>query len=62
MKCHGDGAFVVAEEHGRESLSEAEVTKKEAQIECFIGALRKGVERKRGGKARRGEFIEFLTG
>jgi hypothetical protein len=27
VKCHGDGAFIVAEQHGRESLSEAEVTK-----------------------------------
>jgi hypothetical protein len=27
VKCHGDGAFVVAEEHSRESLSEAKVTK-----------------------------------
>jgi hypothetical protein len=27
VKCHGDGAFVVAEEHCQESLSKAEVTK-----------------------------------
>ena len=42
VKYH-DSAFIVAEEHGRERLSEAEITKEETQVKCFLGALREGV-------------------
>ena len=43
MQCHGDGAFVVTEQHGRKRLSEAEITQEETQVECFLGALRESV-------------------
>jgi len=43
LKCHSDGAFVVAEQHGRERLSAAEITKEETQVVFFRGALREGV-------------------
>jgi hypothetical protein len=36
MQCHGDGAFVVTEQHGRKRLSEAEITQEETRVEWAI--------------------------
>ena len=62
MERHGDGAFVVAEEHCRKRSSKTEVVKEEAQVESFLGALRQSaVISLLSAEAHRGAELDFPT-
>ena len=43
MERHSNSAFVIAEELGGARLPEAEISKKEAQVEGFLSALGKSI-------------------